>query len=395
MRYYLPAPILVPDLRQGNLAMSTGSSLAQTPLHDWHATHGGRMVDFAGFSMPVQYASIVDEHNATRTRAGLFDISHMGRLAIRGPEAAKFLDAMVTRRIIDMKPGQIRYGLVCNAAGGILDDVLVYRWDGELQSMPQPPEFHMVVNASNREKILAWLKDRETEFAARVEDLTTSTAMIALQGPEAIEKADPLVFAELTSLRYYRGIASQVLGHDCYVSRTGYTGEDGCEIICPAEDALEVWQTLYDAISETGGMAVGLGARDTLRLEAGMPLYGHELSENITPWQAGLEFAVNLKDREFIGSEVLAGSMDGSRPVRVGLQMDGRRAAREGCPVMYEDEPVGTVTSGTYSPTFERPLAMAYVKPVAAAIGTPLAVDIRGTQIPATVVPLPFYERGK
>ena len=375
--------------------MSSSSSLAQTPLHDWHAEHGGRMVDFAGFSMPVQYKSIVDEHQATRTKAGLFDISHMGRLAIRGPEAAKFLDAMVTRRVIDMKSGQIRYGLVCNAEGGILDDVLVYRWDGELQTMPDPPEFHMVVNASNREKIVDWFKDRVTEFAARIEDLTTSTAMIAVQGPEAIEKVNPMVGAELTSLRYYRGIATQVLSNDCYLSRTGYTGEDGCEIICGSDVALDVWTTIHEAISETGGMAVGLGARDTLRLEAGMPLYGHELSENITPWQAGLEFAVNLKDREFIGSEVLAGSMDGSRPVRVGLQMEGRRAAREGCPVMYEDQPVGTVTSGTYSPTFECPLAMAYVKPVAAAIGTPLTVDIRGTQLPATVVPLPFYERGK
>jgi aminomethyltransferase len=375
--------------------MATTATLAKTPLHDWHASHGGRMVDFAGWSMPVQYASIVDEHNATRNAAGLFDISHMGRLAIRGPDSAKFLDAMVTRRITDMKPGQIRYGLVCNADGGILDDVLVYRWDGQLNSMPTPPEFHMVVNASNRQKIVEWLADRQNEFAVRVEDLTPSTAMIALQGPMAIQIADPLCAEELTSLRYYRGIASPVLNHDCYVSRTGYTGEDGCEIICGAEHALEIWETLYDAIQECGGSAVGLGARDTLRLEAGMPLYGHELSENITPLQAGLDFAVNLADRDFIGREALANSIEGARPVRVGLQMDGRRAAREGCPVLEGDNPVGTVTSGTYSPTFERPLAMAFVKPAVAAIGTPLTVDIRGTHLPATVVPLPFYERGK
>lgn len=375
--------------------MATTANLDPTPLHDWHVQQGGRMVDFAGWSMPVQYQSIVDEHTATRTAAGLFDISHMGRLGIRGPDAAKFLDCMVTRRINDMLPGQIRYGLVCNAEGGILDDVLVYRWDGELSSMPDPPAFHMVVNASNRQKIVSWLTDRQVEFAARIDDLTKSTAMIAVQGPLAIEKTDPLVDCELTALRYYRGIATRVLGYDAYLSRTGYTGEDGCEIICPAENAVEIWETLAKAIADSGGRAVGLGARDTLRLEAGMPLYGHELSENITPLQAGLDFAVNLVDRDFIGRDALVASTADARPVRVGLQMEGRRAARETCPVLYEEEPVGTVTSGTFSPTFQRPLAMAYVKPSAAAIGTPLVVDVRGTQLPATVVPLPFYERGK
>lgn len=375
--------------------MPTPAPLLQTPLHAWHVEHGGRMVDFAGWSMPVQYSSIVDEHRATRTAAGLFDISHMGRLGVYGPDAAKFLDAMVTRRITDMKPGQIRYGLVCNADGGILDDVLVYRWDGQLASMPEPPAFHMVVNASNRAKIVDWLTDRQIEFAARIDDLTHSTAMIAVQGPQSIEVVDPHSACEMTSLRYYRGIATQVLGYDAYVSRTGYTGEDGCEIICPQENALEIWQTLIDSVEEIDGCAVGLGARDTLRLEAGMPLYGHELSENITPLQAGLDFAVNLVDRDFIGRDALADHRDDAYPVRIGLQLDGRRAARDGCPVFYDDEPVGTVTSGTFSPTFERPLAMAYVKPTAAAIGTPLEIDIRGTRLPATVVPLPFYERGK
>ena len=376
--------------------MSTSAdALARTPLHDWHASHGGRMVDFAGWVMPVQYESIVEEHNATRTSAGLFDISHMGRLGIRGPEAAKFLDYLVTRRVDNMKPGQIRYGLVCNAKGGILDDVLVYRWDGELNSMPNPPEFHMVVNASNRNKIVDWMTDQQADFAVEVEDLTTSTAMIALQGPQALGLVDPHTPCELTSLRYYRGRATEVLGYDCYLSRTGYTGEDGCEIICPEENAVEIWETLHSAAEEIDGRAVGLGARDTLRLEAGMPLYGHELSENITPLQAGLDFAVTLADRDFIGRDALVASQGDSRPVRVGLQLDGRRAARETCPVLHGDKPVGTVTSGTYSPTFERPLAMAYVKPAAAATGTPLMVDVRGTQLPATVVPLPFYERGK
>jgi aminomethyltransferase len=376
--------------------MSTAhESLAKTPLTDWHIEHGGRMVDFAGWLMPVQYGSIVEEHQATRTKVGLFDISHMGRLEIHGDDAARFLDCMVTRRIADMKPGQIRYGLVCNADGGILDDVLVYRWDGEGSLPDGAADFRMVVNASNRAKIVDWLADRQIEFAARIKDVTTETAMIAVQGPLGIQIADPLVDCELTAIKYYRGRQAKVMGHDCYVSRTGYTGEDGCEIICPSEAAVEIWSRLVAAAEEVGGSVVGLGARDTLRLEAGMPLYGHELSESITPLQAGLDFAVNLEGRDFVGRDAMTAALNEQRPVRVGLQLEGRRAARDGSPVMYGETPVGTVSSGTYSPTFERPLAMAYVKPTAAAVGTPLMVDVRGTRLPATVVPLPFYERGK
>lgn len=353
------------------------------------------MVDFAGWTMPIQYGSIVDEHQATRTAVGLFDISHMGRLDVHGDRAAEFLDRLVTRRIADMKPGQIRYGLVCSAQGGILDDVLVYRWDGDGERDSATADFKVVVNASNRAKIVEWFSQHQQEFGVRVVDATLDTAMIAVQGPRGIEIADPICECELTSIRYYRGRAAKVLGHDCYVSRTGYTGEDGCEIICPSSAAVEIWERLVEGAEEIGGRVVGLGARDTLRLEAGMPLYGHELSENITPLQAGLDFAVNLEGREFFGRDAMVAAQKENRPMRVGLQLEGRRAARDGCPVLQDGQPVGTVTSGTFSPTFERPLAMAFLKPTATAIGTPLEVDVRGTLLPATVVPLPFYQRGK
>jgi aminomethyltransferase len=373
--------------------MSDDASLARTPLHDWHAAHGGRMVDFAGWSMPVQYGSIVDEHQATRRAAGLFDISHMGRLIIDGPGARAFLDSVLTRRIDDMTPGQVRYSLMCNEAGGVLDDVLVYQIhlpEGGLSG------YGLVVNASNRAKITAWLGQRRGSFDVQVDDKTSEYAMIAIQGPRAIELLDAITDYELTSMRYYYGLMTRVAGYRAFVSRTGYTGEDGCEIICDAADAAIVWSQLVERAAAVGGGPVGLAARDTLRLEAGMPLYGHELSEDINPVQAGLDFAINLRNREFAGREAIVRfQKDHSQPVRIGLQLEGKRPAREGAVILRGDETVGSVTSGTFSPTFERPIAMGYVKPSAAASGTPLAVDIRGQHHAAQVVPLPFYQRGK
>ena len=354
------------------------------------------MVDFAGWSMPVQYTSIAEEHEATRNAVGLFDISHMGRLQFFGPEAAKFLDALVTRRVTDMKPGQVRYALVCDQEGGILDDVLVYRAAADPLRNEDAPEFQLVVNASNRAKIVDWFADRLPDYAARLEDVTSKTAMIAVQGPHAVSLVDPLVDCGLRAMRYYTSAEAHFGGIPVSISRTGYTGEDGCEIICPAEEAIVIWETILQAGESVGARAIGLGARDTLRLEAAMPLYGHELTEFINPLQAGLSFAVNFGDRGFIGREALERLADDRRqPVRVGLQLDGKRVPRQGCPVLHGSEIVGDVTSGTFSPTFQRPIAMAYVRPTAQAVGTRLAVDIRGTHHAAVVVPLPFYERGK
>jgi aminomethyltransferase len=354
------------------------------------------MVDFAGWSMPVQYSSIAEEHNATRNAVGVFDISHMGRLHFFGPETAKFLDAMVTRRVTDMKPGQVRYALICDQEGGLLDDVLVYRLTVDQLGDEKAPLFRMVVNASNRVKIVDWLIERLTDYAARLEDVTNRTAMLAAQGPRSVALVDPLVDCDLRAMRYYTSVETHFGGIPISISRTGYTGEDGCEIICAAEKALLIWETILSEGKALGARPVGLGARDTLRLEAAMPLYGHELSEFLNPIQAGLSFAVNFGDREFIGRQALVRiAADSSQPVRIGLQLDGRRVPRQGCPVLHGNELVGEVTSGTFSPTFERPIAMAYVRPTAQAVGTHLAVDIRGTQHAAVVVPLPFYERGK
>ena len=354
------------------------------------------MVDFAGWSMPVQYRSIAEEHQATRERVGVFDISHMGRLRFFGPEAETLLDALVTRRVSDMKSGQVRYALICEHEGGILDDVLVYRSAADPLLNENRPEFQVVVNASNRSKIVDWFADRLPDYAARLEDATNKTAMLAVQGPRAVQLVDPLVDCDLPALRYYRSAEAHFGGIPISISRTGYTGEDGCEMICPAEKALVIWDAILDAGKSITAQAVGLAARDTLRLEAAMPLYGHELTEFINPFQAGLGFAVNLTGRDFVGREALERfAADKNQPVRVGLQLDGRRVPRQGCPVLHGSEIVGEVTSGTFSPTLQRPIAMAYVRPTAQAVGTHLAVDIRGTQQAAVVVPLPFYERGK
>lgn len=339
--------------------------------------------------MPVQYRSIIDEHTATRSAVGMFDVSHMGRLRFSGADAADFLDYMVTRRVADLRPGQIRYGLVTNDQAGILDDVLVYRLadaDGA--------EYQMVVNASNREKILDWLNQHAGDYDVRIDDATLETAMIAVQGPQAISLVQPLVDCELAGMKYYRCGSANLAGHQALVSRTGYTGEDGCELIVPSEDAEAVWEVVLGAGHSVGAQPAGLGCRDTLRLEAAMPLYGHELSEVINPVQAGLAFAYNLEDRNFIGRDAIARfEKDASLPRRIGLSLSGKRVPREGCPIEIDGRRVGEVTSGTFSPTLSRPIAMGYVEPDHAAEGTKLAIDIRGRREPAEVVSLPFYKR--
>ncbi|HET6882139.1 MAG TPA: glycine cleavage system aminomethyltransferase GcvT [Pirellulales bacterium] len=365
----------------------SNTELRRTPLYDWHANHGGRMVDFAGWSMPVQYSSIVAEHQATRTAVGLFDVSHMGRLRFDGPEAGDFLDRVTTRSVRDLKPGQVRYSLITNESGGILDDVLVYL----LADAAGQPYFLMVVNASNREKILDWLRPRISAPAGvQLSDVTCDWAMIAVQGPGALAAAQPLVEVKLSRLKYYRACESLVAGHGGIVSRTGYTGEDGCELIVGSAVARGVWE----ALAAAGGTAAGLGARDTLRLEAAMPLYGHELSEDVNPFQAGLAFAVDLEGRTFPGRDVLARAKDDPRsPRRVGLAMEGKRPAREGNEIRSGGRVVGRVTSGTLSPTLGRPIAMGYVEPQFALSGQRFEVDVRGQMLEGSVVELPFYKR--
>ena len=379
-------------------------SLARTPLFEWHQAHGGRLVDFAGWEMPVSYSSIVAEHTATRTAVGLFDISHMGRLHFTGADAEAALERIVTRRIAGLATGQAVYSLITNDAGGILDDVLVYK----LADDAGTPYFIVVVNAGNREKIVAWFekqlaaqKQSAPQLDVEMLDRTLEWGMIAVQGPRALELVRPFLSVDPNSLRYYHAAEARIGGPLGIVSRTGYTGEDGVELIVGASTLYALWETLLMQGRPLGATAAGLGCRDTLRLEAAMPLYGHELSEQIDPFQAGLGFAVDL-EKEFPGRDALvAAKADKSRPVRAGLMLEGKRVPREGFAILESAAAretasaatVGQVTSGTFSPTLERPIAMAYVDRTVATPGRVLAVDIRGRAEPATVVKLPFYRR--
>jgi aminomethyltransferase len=359
--------------------------LLKTACHDWHIAHGGRMVDFAGWEMPVQYSSIVAEHHAVRHSAGLFDIAHMGRLRFSGKDAAAFLDHLVTNDVPSLDVGQIKYALVTNDEGGILDDVLVYRL----------ADCHLlVVNASNREKILTWIERQRGKFDVTVDDRTLPQFMLALQGPLAESLLQPFVDFDLARIKYYFGTPARVLGQPGFVSRTGYTGEDGFEAIVDSAHATALWESLYAAGTPRGLLTAGLGCRDTLRLEAGMPLYGHELNESIDPFTAGLAFGVRLDAGDFVGrAALIAAKANPHRLRRVGLELAGKRIAREGAQVFAGDVQVGRVTSGTWSPTLEKSIAMAYVPATQSAAGTAVTIDIRGQREPAHVVKLPFYKR--
>ncbi|MBY0527558.1 MAG: glycine cleavage system aminomethyltransferase GcvT [Gemmataceae bacterium] len=354
---------------------------ARTPLYDWHVAHGARMVDFAGWDMPIQYTTIIQEHQTVRNAAGLFDISHMGRLSFNGADALALIQHVYTNNAATMKDGQVRYGLVCNEQGGVRDDVLVYRW---------PDQWEMVVNASNRTKIVDWLARHRGSQKVEMIDRTVATCMIAVQGPQALAKCRDLTPADPAQLRYYFAMPTTYRGQPCVVSRTGYTGEDGVEYIVPADQGVAMWEELIGK----GASACGLGARDTLRLEAAMPLYGHELGEDFDPLQAGLNWAVKLDKGDFIGRDAILRRKDDPKlRRRVGLELAGKRLAREGSIVLNEGKEIGRVTSGTFGPTVNKAIAMAYLEQGQTKPGTTVAVDVRGKSESARVVPLPFYQR--
>ncbi|MFG0288847.1 MAG: glycine cleavage system aminomethyltransferase GcvT [Rhodopirellula sp. JB044] len=386
---------------------AVSENLAKTPLDAWHRRMGGKMVPFAGYEMPIQYAAvesdkassyiakpangIVAEHEACRNRAALFDVSHMGRLRFDGDDAAKFLDHVLTRRVSDLPVGGVRYSMVCNAEGGVLDDVLVSHLE-----TPSERRFHLlVVNASNRQKILKWIEPHLADFpSVTMSDRTELTAMIAVQGPMAIEITKKLFSFDPSRLKNYQARITDQFAKPVIVSRTGYTGEDGVELIVRAEEATRIWENILLAGREAGFTAAGLGARDTLRMEAGMPLYGHELDESVDPITAGLNFSVNLADRNFIGDEALREiKKAGPSRVRIGLFPEGKRPAREGCDVLDSNgTKIGVVTSGGPSPTLGVPIAMAYVD-AAHANDTEFQIDIRGRTTSAKPTKLPFYRR--
>ena len=377
-------------------------NLRRTPLDEWHRGHGARMVPFAGWAMPVWYTSIIEEHLATRSAVGITDISHMGRLRFEGPGAAVFLAELLTRRVADMELGQIRYSLITNDVGGILDDVLV----GYYHSAYGQPFYLVVVNAGNRQKIVDWvlahLPPERAEAPGKeiiFTDVSRLWAMFAVQGPRSIEVLQPLVNVDLRWMRYYRGAQVQILHPAAQrqggiISRTGYTGEDGFELSIASDIAQGVWEAVLQQGRPLGMVPTGLGARDTLRLEAGMPLYSHELSEQTHPFEAGLGFACHLVGYDFPGRDALLRiQKEPLRRVRIGLEVSGQRVARQGYPILHRGQAVGQVTSGTFSPTLRKPIAMGYVRPETAEPGTPLEIDIRGQPEPARIVELPFYHR--
>ncbi|NBT12946.1 MAG: glycine cleavage system aminomethyltransferase GcvT [Planctomycetia bacterium] len=374
--------------------------LLETPLCRWHESHGGRMVDFAGWKMPVQYGSIVEEHLATRRAAGLFDVSHMGRLTVAGPAAIDWLEGLLTRRVAGIEPGQARYTLVTGQAPGggdvvILDDAIVARDEDAADGSPR---LSLVVNASNRERVVGWLSSRLPAAGVRFADRTFQTAMIAVQGPRAVDVVTGLANAadaeRIGGLRPYRTAVASIAGHRAGVSRSGYTGEDGVELVVDAAAAEPVWNALHAAGRPVGLAACGLGARDTLRLEAGMPLYGHELREESDPFAIGLGLGVTLDGRTFPGAERFADLRAHPRGrVRVGLAFDSKRTAREGSSVRQGGREVGTVTSGSFAPSLDRAVAMALVDRDASAPGTQLDVVVREVPQAAHVTPLPFHRR--
>ena len=361
--------------------------LLATPLADRHRALGARMVEFAGWSMPVQYAGILEEHRAVRTRAGLFDLSHMGELFVEGADAAKALGYALVSEPAALKVGRAHYSMICFPDGGVLDDLIVYRLSEE--------RFMVVANASNAAAVSDALAERIKDFNVVLDDRSLATALVAIQGPLSLQVMAPLTDLAIADLRYYAIGDGHVAGVPALVARTGYTGEDGFEVFVEVASAGRVWDALMDAGRSAGVVPVGLGARDTLRLEAGMPLYGNELGADTTPYEAGLGRVVKLgKEGDFVGRAALEkAEADGPRKKLVGLAVRGRGIARHGYELFAGDRRTGVVTSGTLSPTLGEPIAMAYAAPSDAEPGTILEVKIRDQRVPAQVVVLPFYRR--
>ena len=356
-------------------------TLRRTPLAETHRRLGARMVEFAGFEMPVQYRSILEEHAAVRERAGLFDVSHMGQIHLRGPQAVAAAERLVSCPVASLRPGRVRYGLLCNEAGGVVDDVTVYRLAEDA--------LFFCVNAANLEKDARWIGDHAG--GARVEDRSDATGLLALQGPASLAVLERAGGPSMASLRRFRFVEGAVAGVPTLISRTGYTGSDGFELYVAAERVVALWEALLEAGRPLGLVPAGLGARDTLRLEAALPLYGHELDDSTTPLEAGLDRFVKLAQGGFIGAEALAAAQaKGRQRALVGFVLEERGIARAGHELLASGRRVGHVTSGAPSPTLGKSIGLGYVPPAFVELGTRLDVAIRERVVPAHVVETPF-----
>lgn len=362
------------------------TALRTTPLTAWHQAHGGKLVEFAGYHMPVRYQEgVIAEHQAVRQRCGIFDVSHMGELEIRGADARSAVDRLVTNDVTKLEVGQVLYSAMCRPTGVVLDDVLVYCLGEE--------HFMIVCNASNHAKVAAWVGG-QLQGDALLDDQTLATALFAVQGPASLDvlRAWPRAqhhLGRLAQLDYYRCVFLDFDGIEILISRTGYTGERGYELYLPVAHAVAVWEELIVAGTAHGLVPIGLGARDTLRLEAGYSLYGHELDEETTPLEAGIGWVVKLGTSDFIGRDALVAQKEQGVPRRtVALSLAGRNIPRQGSPVLHEGRAVGAITSGTFSPVLEHGIGLARIE--SAAAGGPLAVELRGQAIEADTVKLPF-----
>jgi glycine cleavage system T protein (aminomethyltransferase) len=371
---------------QMSLNEAAAGTLRRTALYDEHRRLGARIVRFAGWEMPVQYTGIIDEHHAVRQRAGMFDVSHMGRFEVRGPEAARFLRYISTWDMTRLAPGEGHYSAACREDGGILDDIYVF--------CLEPERYLVVVNASNAGKMLGWLERHIASYDARLVDRHASTAMIAVQGPQALRLLRELIGDEsVVPLKPRRCGETQWQGQPLFASRTGYTGEDGLELVIGAEAGPQLWRALLEA----GVVPCGLGPRDTLRLEAALLLYGNDMDEDTNPWEVGLDWVVTLDEgADFIGRNALVRLKEtGVSRELVCLKASERGIMRSHCDIFRQGESVGTITSGGYSPTLSVSIGMGFVRPELASEGTELTVDVRGKAVAVQVVPRPFYKRPK
>ncbi|MCA9727795.1 MAG: glycine cleavage system aminomethyltransferase GcvT [Candidatus Eisenbacteria bacterium] len=371
-----------------------GDALKRTPLHARHVELGGKMVPFGGWDMPLHYPpGILQEHQAVRSVAGLFDVSHMGRYFVRGPGALAFANHLIANNLAKIEPGRLLYTAMCNQGGGVLDDVTVYRLDHEVM---------LVVNASNRARIWEWATERLAEWsgpAASLHDESAELGQLALQGPRAQEFVAAAVAHDLDSVGYYQFAETTLLGKRALISRNGYTGEDGFEIYLPADHVGAVWDAILDAGREAGMLPAGLGCRDTLRLEMAYCLYGNELSLDVSPLEAGLGWTVKLKQSEpFLGQDSLRAQKDAGIPRQlIGFQVEGKRLARPGQGIFTgagEGEPIGHVTSGGFSPSLQVGIGLGLVRTESVSSGDTIEIDVRGARVAATVVERPFYKQG-
>jgi aminomethyltransferase len=368
---------------------SAAAQLKHTPLYAEHVALSARMVPFSGWEMPVQYSSILEEHDAVRTRAGLFDVSHMGEFKVEGPGAEQFLQHLVPNDVSHLAIHQALYTQLCRPTGNTIDDLLIYHLADN--------EYMLVVNAGNIDKDFAWVQQQASSFSdVTVINQSNTTALLALQGPKAQDILQPLTSADLAAIGYYHFEPGVVDGVNCLISRTGYTGEDGFELYCSPADVVKLWNDLLEAGKASGVQPAGLGARDTLRLEAAYCLYDHELTEETNPLEANLGWSVKLNKEDFIGRDALRALKEqGLKRKLVGIELDERGVPRGGYAIYDGDERIGTLTSGGPGLSVHKNIGLGYVARASAVVGKPVQIDIRGKMTAAHIVALPFYKRKK